>query len=88
MIITNDKRNLVLPEPGDVFKTVIRIGDTSKLVLVRAEKVDDPDDCSGCIFEKMCADENKTEITCYGPDRYDNVSIRLVPFIPDEIPGS
>jgi hypothetical protein len=36
MIITNDRRNLVLPEPGDIFKTAIQIGETPKLVLVRA----------------------------------------------------
>lgn len=52
MIILNDKR-LVLPEPGDVFKTVIRIGETPKLVLVRTEEVaNDPDNAPG-VFLKV-----------------------------------
>jgi len=80
MIITNDRRNLVLPEPGDIFKTAIQIGETPKLVLVRAEEVtDDPDNCSGCIFESICIESNTTNFVCYGPDRYDGKSIKMVP---------
>lgn len=85
MIILNDKR-LVLPEPGDVFKTVIRIGETPKLVLVRTEEVaNDPDNCSGCIFESICIENNTTNFVCYGPDRYDGKSIKMVPVKREEI---
>lgn len=81
MIITNNRRQQVLPEPGDVFKTVIGQGPDSKLILVSAERAEDPDDCTGCIFEALCQGSNKTHFVCYGPDRYDGVSIKIVPFV-------
>jgi len=80
MIITNNKKQLVLPEPGDIFKIALNIDGVPKLIIVRVEKAEDPDDCSGCIFESMCTTTgNKTVYVCYGPDRYDNVSIKIVP---------
>lgn len=82
MIITNDRRRLVLPEPGDIFKTVIGQGDQARLILVQAQEVEDPIDCSGCAFEEECKDGNKTPFICLGEDRYDKVSVKLVPFTP------
>lgn len=79
MIITNNKKQLVLPEPGDVFKTVLNIDGTPKLIIVRVEKAEDSEDCSGCVFESMCTTGNKTVYVCYGPDRYDGISIKIVP---------
>lgn len=79
MIITNNKKQLVIPEPGDIFKTVLSIDGASNLIMVQAKKAEDLDDCSGCVFESMCTSGNKTVYVCYGPDRHDNISIKIVP---------
>ena len=71
---------MVLPEPGDIFKVVIGQREQARLVLVQTQEVEDPEDCSGCPFEKECEDGNKTPYVCLGEERYDNVSVKLVPF--------
>ena len=83
MIITNNGRPIILPEPGDVFKIVVGKPPEARLIKVKAEKVEDEDDCTGCRFEKMCEKFNVTDFVCYGPDRYDNTSIKIVPFTPE-----
>ena len=88
MIILNDKR-LVLPEPGDIFKTTIETGHGQSLILVRAEDAgDNPDNCSGCVFERICIENNTTSFVCYGPDRYDGVSVKIVPAKVEDLPES
>lgn len=73
----------MIPEPGDIFKTVIGQGPGAKLVLVQAVPAENPDDCSGCIFETLCRESNKTLFICYGEDRHDGISVKIVPFAPE-----
>ena len=46
MIITNNGRPIILPEPGDVFKIVVGKPPEARLIKVKAEKVEDEDDCA------------------------------------------
>jgi hypothetical protein len=81
MIITN--HNLFVPEVGDIFKILINQGPDSKLISVQAVRPEDPDDCSGCVFESACIENNKTKFICYGPDRHDGISIKMIPVVPE-----
>lgn len=81
MIITD--RNLIIPEVGDVFDVLIKHETGHKLIKSSIELAEDPDDCTGCIFESRCSERNKTRFICYGPDRHDGISIRIVPVVPE-----